>query len=624
MWFSLFSVVLVLCIAYFQVIQGLFSGVIMCVLTVLCAALAFGTYENLYYGFLIDRMPDHGEAVALLSIFIISLLVLRTAADAGIPGNMVFPVWVERIGGGALGLVTALVMVGMIQIGFQLLPFSNTFLGFNRFAPVDNRGSVIDDDRLKKLKPDEVEWPRQNLMLSPDEFTIRLVSTLSSGALSGNQAFRDVYPDFAATLQDTRTAVQRESRHAVTDIQQGITLQDKGYWILESNRLDRLIKDKDPKTGADIEKTAPALIPPGDELRVYRVKLSSDVKDTDSNFRFRAPQVRIVGRDRPGGPPTQYILKGIDRAPPPSNAQPGVQPAKTVRPPTGGTQYLELFRDPVTEKHEVSNVVRAGDTFDFVFAVPKTFQARFIEFKRTARVDVSNHRKIDKPVEKPTAAPRNSSRDRAPGQGSQPPDGSTQTPPPEATNRIHGVWLGKKAPEFRDRLPIKLAGNVGGAQIENGKLVGGRFFLPVQEENLTQDDSQRLQVAVPENERLLFVTVTELDPKSYLGKARGFAQRALPTVTLKLEGGKEIKPAGKYAFARFDGQWWFECIFLDQTARDADKDVPIFDKIKHDQLTQDDSVYVYLFMVPVGAKPVELARAKAEGIPLKSYNLEAK
>ncbi len=205
------------------------------------------------------------------------------------------------------------------------------------------------------------------------------------------------------------------------------------------------------------------------------------------------------------------------------------------------------------------------------------------------------------------------------------PSGTAQDAPSgESPNRIHGVWIGKTPPEFRDSLPLKLTGKVHGAEIENGKLAGGRFSLPVQAENRPQNDSERLRVLIPEDERLLFVTVTELDPQSYLGKARGYAQRALPTVALKLDGGRVVWPAGKYAFARIGGQWWFECIFLDQTARDAETPVPIFDKIRHDDLIQPDSIYVYLFMVPVGARPVELLRAGAEGIPLKPYNLVAK
>src|SRR5512146_2419887 len=103
MWFSLFSVVLILCIAFFQALQGLFSSVIMCMLTILSAALAFGTYEDLCYAYLINRMPEQGEAVALLAVFILSLLILRTLADNVIKGNMQFPVWVDRIAGGALG-----------------------------------------------------------------------------------------------------------------------------------------------------------------------------------------------------------------------------------------------------------------------------------------------------------------------------------------------------------------------------------------------------------------------------------------------------------------------------------------------------------------------------------------
>ena len=223
----------VLCITFFQGLQGLFSAFIMCVLTILCAALAFGNFETVYYGLLIDTMPEYGQAVALVSIFMLSLLVLRTVTDNVIKGNMVIPVWADRAGGGALGLVTGLIIVGILQLGFELLPFDERFLGYNRFVAVntDKRDKEVDEEELKETVAANVEWRRRDLMLNPDGFAARIASLLSSGALSGRTEFASVYPDFPAWAQNTRCAVQRESRHTVAD-PEAISVFREGYTLL--------------------------------------------------------------------------------------------------------------------------------------------------------------------------------------------------------------------------------------------------------------------------------------------------------------------------------------------------------------------------------------------------------
>src|SRR5512146_3381821 len=116
MWFSLFATVLILAITFYEGLQGLFTALINCILAVLAAALAFGLYEDVYYAFLKDNQPDHGRAIAMLAIFIVSLLVLRTLFDMFAKNNLQFPVYVDRAGGGLFGFITGMVIVGMLSI----------------------------------------------------------------------------------------------------------------------------------------------------------------------------------------------------------------------------------------------------------------------------------------------------------------------------------------------------------------------------------------------------------------------------------------------------------------------------------------------------------------------------
>lgn len=618
MWLSLFGAVLVLAITFFLGLQGLFSSVIMCLLTVLCAGLAFGLYENVYYGFLLERMPNHGEAVALVAIFAISLLLLRTATDSVIKGNMVMPVWVDRIGGGAFGFVTALIVVGMIQIGFQMLPFEPTFLGFNRFVAISNRGEVEEPEELKQADPATTTWQRRSLTFKPDEFAVRVASLLSDGVLRGANRFRDVHPDYMAQVQNARSGVQRESNRVATNTG-ALSVLDPVFLVLKEG--DLLRPRIPPPDARDNPRAAEGPTPPPAagfdawEWRAYRVKLNNGAFDPDEQVRFRAPQVRIVGREK--GRITEYNLKAVQREADPS-------------------QYVELFRLPLLGREEFCDVNRARGQktdYDFVFEVPKDFEAHFIEFKRTARADVSDvKRDADATA---TGAPKGSKTT-----GSRKPDASKSngkpgpkadaggqrgtTPPSPPPDRISGVRLVGKKPVFDDKLPLPLTTVASGVNRRGNVLVGGHIIARLADQKAGDKAGALDTFDVPDDHRLLFVSVEELDPQSFLGQIRGSVQRRMPTLTLALKGKGQIKPAGKYAITKVGNEEWLECWYLDEDARNAERDIPEFDKLKHDFLTQPGTEYVYLFLVPKGSEVSALARNQRPDIPLEEYNLVAK
>ena len=118
----LLALALVIGIAFFQVIQGLFSALIMTILTILSAVVALGYYE-LLAEMIYEHQPAHADAAALIALFVIPLLTLRVVSDMFIRGNVVLGVWADRIGGGSLGLITGSVMVGILMIALQMLPF---------------------------------------------------------------------------------------------------------------------------------------------------------------------------------------------------------------------------------------------------------------------------------------------------------------------------------------------------------------------------------------------------------------------------------------------------------------------------------------------------------------------
>ncbi|MHC4983540.1 MAG: CvpA family protein, partial [Planctomycetota bacterium] len=152
----------------------------MAVLTVLSAAIAFNYYEPLAVS-LYDTQPAYAQAISLIAIFVLVLLFLRAVADWAVRGNVVLgsdvaSVWIERVVAGALGLVTGMMLVGMLTIALQMLPFGRGVMGYESF-----------DASLKgkhSLAP-----------FYADEVALGVVEMLSSGSLSGERKYSDEHDD---------------------------------------------------------------------------------------------------------------------------------------------------------------------------------------------------------------------------------------------------------------------------------------------------------------------------------------------------------------------------------------------------------------------------------------------
>ena len=213
MIFKLATFILVLLITFFQSITGLFSALIMFVLTIASACLAFGLYESIHNSLLGQYLPAYGHAVALIGVFLIALGVTRVLADTFIKRNMEFPALIDRIGGGVFGFCSAMMMVGMLAISIQLLPFGRDILGFQRLVKVDDAGNPLDESA--KTDPNHVRFEPRSLWLSPDGFAVKLVSMMSGASFSGDYAMSDVHPDFLTELQEVRYGPQKESRQVV-------------------------------------------------------------------------------------------------------------------------------------------------------------------------------------------------------------------------------------------------------------------------------------------------------------------------------------------------------------------------------------------------------------------------
>jgi len=188
------ATILILGIALYQVVQGVFSSLIMAILSLLCAMIAFNFYEPFAEALLYSRQPATADAIALVALFVLPLLAVRILADRFIPGNVVFGMWADRILGGLLGIFSGMVLVGVLAVAAQMLPFGKSVLGYVPF-----------EDNLTERK--QRLWP-----FLPDEFVLGAVKMCSAGALSSEREYGRAHDDLLKELFCARNKLGRHAR----------------------------------------------------------------------------------------------------------------------------------------------------------------------------------------------------------------------------------------------------------------------------------------------------------------------------------------------------------------------------------------------------------------------------
>jgi len=174
---GILAVIAVLAIAVYHTTQGLFSTLIMALITALCAAFAFNLYRPLA-ATMYPRHAPYAMALCLMALFAGPMIVLRVVIDIVLRPNVIFHEWVDRIGGGVLGFFVGMMIVGTAMVTLQLLPFGRSVLGYKPF-----------DETLQR---------RQHLgPFRPDEFALATASALSKGGLGGGGNFAADHREFA-------------------------------------------------------------------------------------------------------------------------------------------------------------------------------------------------------------------------------------------------------------------------------------------------------------------------------------------------------------------------------------------------------------------------------------------
>lgn len=594
MWFSLFGVVLILAITFFQGLQGLFTAVINCILTILAAALAFGLYEDIFYSFLISSQPEYGRAIAFIGIFVVAAVILRIVVDMLITENLRLPVYVDRAGGGAFGLVTALVVVGMLSIGFQMLPFGPSIMGFSRYKVVENREGRPPEE-YAPLDYKDTRLVAQSMLLQPDGFTVGLMSLLSANSLHGRTNLTDIYPDFLGNLHWPRSHLYGKVRGTLPLD----AIKVIGYWDLKPGEFYAIAPEKE---GGPSSKKAKLIAgpPPDAGFKRRAVRVAINGSDEGGVYRFVPQQVRLVARERKSGPMKEYFLIGLDEE-------------------VAGGKLVEVYPARSVE------VTPKGDKqFDFVFQVPDSseFQIAFIEYKG-ARAELTPSLQVSKkplpplgpkpkgPAPKPKADEPKSSPPTPPKPEEKTSSSSTPKTEKPGQDRVSGVGPARDC-FLNNHLPFTLTDYsamepefaTSGGQ---AGLSGGRIYATLGADwQPTGGGSRGIDTLfVPEGKRMLQLSVEKLQPGSWIGNIYGTVIDQIADFYLICEGGQQYKPVGAYAMADINGKKVFELVFLNDIAREAGRGIPKFQHI-HPRELQGEYGWYFLFHLPPGSRPTQL------------------
>lgn len=149
-----FTLVVMLVVAVAMYRNGVFSSFVMTIEVVIAGIVAFGSWEpvadELDALFQDGAMAGYEDCIALTTLFVVALIVLRMVANRINVDRIDFNYAAEQIAGPAIGLVTGYLVAGFLICVFQTLPVEDHFLGFTTRSD--------EEPRLRSYLPPDRVW----------------------------------------------------------------------------------------------------------------------------------------------------------------------------------------------------------------------------------------------------------------------------------------------------------------------------------------------------------------------------------------------------------------------------------------------------------------------------------
>ena len=436
---TLIILLLVGAIAFFHYTQGFFSATISAMLAVISSVLAFSLHEKVVDTLLGGRFSDTAHAIALAALFVIIYGMLRVAFDKMVPGNVRFPVIVDKVGGAVMGLVAGVFAGGIVSIVAQYMPLAPSVAGYARYS-VDNRNVIVPPegtgsrsldsetwDELKTTKPGQLEQgDKQTMMLVPmDDVVVNTVSHLSDGgSLAWDKPLKEAHPDFLQELFAQRLGVQkRANRVALKDAMQSVEL----YRLDSIDRRDHEYKElrQRPFDATPLKPTNAQV------LVVARVLFNRSAVEKDGFVRFSPGAVRLVARQG-GGANAEWVnyypLGTVDNAKVLYVSAPDDYLFADAKAGDGGADFAFLV--------DKSGFAEGGNSPNATLEVA---EGTFLEFKRLAREDLGGKKLSPPSAYKPSAKVNVLRKKRGDPQQQQ---AAAATPADALKEKLVGKWGG--------------------------------------------------------------------------------------------------------------------------------------------------------------------------------------
>ena len=402
MIFGSVIILFLIAVGFFHWIQGFFSSTLSAICAVVSAIVALSYHETLLEGPLANMSPNWMPTITVLGLFGLTYVILRTIFDKLIPGGIMLPAMLDKVGGALMGLVAGGFGLGVVVIAAQLMPFGPSIGGYTRYESRPLREVTIPSGGASRsaktagmfdeMTSDQFEDEKRSKLLAPvDDLVVGTLAHVSKGALSTDKPFESVHPDYLTELYGQRLGMQSAAARSI------INNPAKGQNAVEvigifnaPNFTPAQIVDQEFKKYRD---TPLKISPAGSDRRiVVRVRFNT-TPETDKLLRMSPAAVRIVAM-KPSQTSEEMEPKNHF-------------PIGTIEP--NGLLYANRIDDFLVIDVPAKKVDGSGEgpaEVDFVFQVnekgffadgdgkspeAKVAEGTFLEVKRFGRVDLSGN-----------------------------------------------------------------------------------------------------------------------------------------------------------------------------------------------------------------------------------------
>ena len=543
-------IVLLLGLAYWWSLQGLFSAWLHLLCVVAAGALAFALWEPLVTGFLIHRMPYHAWGVGLIAPFVLLLIGLRAGMDQVVTQNLYFDEWLNKLGGAVGGFLAAVLCVGIGLIGVGFLPLPAGIGGYKPYF-INADGDVV-PNRSGQL------W------LGADEWAERFFASVSYGPFApwggeSGQSLALYHPALRKQASLYRLSYDENASPAAVP----------GEVVVKDAFARRLPLRGGPeviRTAAKNHARAQKIVVVDTEWRNRKL----GTYDSDGTLRVSPSQIHLVAWDTSGAAPEASLVEPV---------------AYSQQPPDGPRRLLDVIDSDQRDQMATSFPELKSENIGWVFLLgekqtPKFLLARQLRLRIPPDPQAPSEdvlRVLGRPKGGPVVASGGEN-----GDGENGSDGKTEK---KNGRKAGDTWMEEVA--LNDKLPRAFSKNkvmqfqFGAGEMSDAIRSGSADRITPPQGAVSQAIRVR-RVYSPSHQAVIRIRVDRESAQSMFGAARA-AAASLRSIFLRDGRGQEWQPMG-YVLLRSDNTMKIR-MGQDVVRRAAD--------LPASEMTSGDELYLY-------------------------------